>query len=141
MGELGDIISVRNDDVRNEPRVVHESRNRTANDREAVAGKIAAHFGGIDGAETTRIAPRDGVRIVLVSEVKRVPRRVKLTLLVSQRDKMRVDPFVTGFGDPRVTIERPADVAFSPDGRLFFSVDQGNKVYWVAPTTLRMPAR
>lgn len=52
-----------------------------------------------------------------------------------------VQPFVTGFGNPTTNNERPADVAFSPDGRMFFTVDQGNKVYWVAPTTLRMPAR
>ena len=52
-------------------------------------------------------------------------------------------PFLSGFGRPSggSVLDRPSDVAFAPDGRLFFSDDQGNAVYWMAPTTLRMPAR
>jgi glucose/arabinose dehydrogenase len=47
-----------------------------------------------------------------------------------------------GLGMPNtVATQRPADVAFASDGRLFFSVDQGNAVYWLAPTTLRRPLR
>jgi glucose/arabinose dehydrogenase len=45
--------------------------------------------------------------------------------------------FVTGFGPEGSPLERPSDVAFAPDGRLFFSDDHGGGVYWVAPTTLR----
>jgi glucose/arabinose dehydrogenase len=47
--------------------------------------------------------------------------------------------FVTGFGPDGSPLERPSDVAFASDGRLFFSDDHGGGVYWVAPTTLRRP--
>jgi glucose/arabinose dehydrogenase len=47
--------------------------------------------------------------------------------------------FVGGFGPDGPPLERPSDVAFAPDGRLFFSDDHGGGVYWVAPTTLRRP--
>ena len=59
-----------------------------------------------------------------------------------------VTRFLEGLGVSRglgmanqVATQRPADVAFAPDGRLFFSVDQGNAVYWIAPETLPIPAR
>lgn len=45
--------------------------------------------------------------------------------------------FVDGFGASSPQLRRPADVTFSPDGRLFFIDDIGGGVYWVAPTTLR----
>jgi glucose/arabinose dehydrogenase len=48
---------------------------------------------------------------------------------------------VTGFGPGGSPLDRPSDIAFAPDGRLFFSDDLGNAIYWVAPTSLRMPAR
>jgi len=48
-------------------------------------------------------------------------------------------PFVTGFGPGGSALERPADVVFSEDGRMFFADDHGEAVYWVAPTTLRIP--
>jgi glucose/arabinose dehydrogenase len=44
-----------------------------------------------------------------------------------------------GFGPGGSPLERPADVAFAPDGRLFIADDTGNAVYWVAPDSLRMP--
>jgi glucose/arabinose dehydrogenase len=48
---------------------------------------------------------------------------------------------VTGFGPGGSPLDRPSDVAFAPDGRMFFSDDLGNAIYWVAPTTLlREPA-
>jgi glucose/arabinose dehydrogenase len=45
--------------------------------------------------------------------------------------------FVRGFGPESPPLERPSDVAFAPDGRMFFSDDHGGGVYWVAPSTLR----
>jgi glucose/arabinose dehydrogenase len=48
--------------------------------------------------------------------------------------------FLLGFGPQGTPLERPADVAFSPDGRLFFADDQGDAVYWMAPVTLLRPA-
>ena len=36
-------------------------------------------------------------------------------------------------------LQRPADVTFAPDGRLFFADDLGGQVYWVAPDTLTRP--
>jgi glucose/arabinose dehydrogenase len=47
--------------------------------------------------------------------------------------------FLGGFGPDGSPLERPSDVTFASDGRLFFSDDQGGGVYWVAPTTLRRP--
>ncbi len=47
--------------------------------------------------------------------------------------------FVRGFGPGDSPLDRPSDVAFSPDGRLFFSDDQGGAVYWVAPRSLAKP--
>jgi glucose/arabinose dehydrogenase len=46
--------------------------------------------------------------------------------------------FLTGFGIGK-TLNRPSDVAFAPDGRMFFSDDHAGVVYWVAPDSLRMP--
>lgn len=48
--------------------------------------------------------------------------------------------FVTGWGVSSQGIRgRLTDLAFAPDGRLFFSDDQGGAVYWVAPEPLAMP--
>jgi glucose/arabinose dehydrogenase len=47
--------------------------------------------------------------------------------------------FASGFGPDGSPLERPSDVAFAPDGRMFFSDDHGGAVYWVAPLTLRRP--
>lgn len=46
--------------------------------------------------------------------------------------------FATGFGRFGA-IARVADVLFAPDGRLFFTDDQGGAIYWIAPRTLRKP--
>jgi glucose/arabinose dehydrogenase len=46
--------------------------------------------------------------------------------------------FATGFGRLGA-IPRVADVMFAPDGRLFFTDDQGGAIYWIAPRTLRKP--
>jgi glucose/arabinose dehydrogenase len=45
--------------------------------------------------------------------------------------------FVLGFGPDGSPLERPADVAFSDDGRLFVADDHAGAVYWVAPDDLR----
>jgi len=44
--------------------------------------------------------------------------------------------FAKGFGKMGA-ISRVADVAFAPDGRLFFCDDQGGAIYWIAPKTLK----
>ena len=44
---------------------------------------------------------------------------------------------VDGFGITTPQLRRPADVAFAPDGRMFFVDDIGGGVYWLAPDTLR----
>ena len=46
--------------------------------------------------------------------------------------------FAQGFGRFGA-IARVADVMFAPDGRLFFTDDQGGAIYWIAPRTLRKP--
>lgn len=49
-------------------------------------------------------------------------------------------PFVTGWGRGSGQITgRITDVAFAPDGRLFFTDDDGGAVYWVAPENLAVP--
>jgi glucose/arabinose dehydrogenase len=47
--------------------------------------------------------------------------------------------FVGGFGPGGFALERPSDVAFAPDGRLFFADDEGGGVYWVTPSNLGRP--
>jgi glucose/arabinose dehydrogenase len=47
--------------------------------------------------------------------------------------------FLTGFGPDGTILDRPSDVAFGPDGRLFFSDDTSGYVFWIAPTTLMAP--
>lgn len=47
--------------------------------------------------------------------------------------------FLTGWGRGSPNEGRVADLAFAPDGRLFFTDDQLGHVYWIAPTTLRRP--
>lgn len=47
--------------------------------------------------------------------------------------------FLLGFGPQGSPLERPADIAFAPDGRLFFADDQGGAVYWMAPLSLKRP--
>ncbi len=39
----------------------------------------------------------------------------------------------------QISLSRPSDVVFSNDGRLFIGDDHGHAVYWMAPTTFRMP--
>jgi glucose/arabinose dehydrogenase len=48
--------------------------------------------------------------------------------------------FVLGFDFRGGPLDRPTDVAFSPDGRMFFADDHGNAIYWVAPEGLRLRA-
>jgi glucose/arabinose dehydrogenase len=47
--------------------------------------------------------------------------------------------FVGGFGPGGSVLERPSDVTFAPDGRMFFADDQGGGVYWIAPASLARP--
>lgn len=47
--------------------------------------------------------------------------------------------FLLGFGPQGSPLERPSDVLFAPDGRLFFADDQGGAVYWMAPLQLMRP--
>jgi len=49
--------------------------------------------------------------------------------------------FVSGWGRAGGISGRVTDLVFAPDGRMFFSDDQDGAIYWVAPATLRAPAR
>jgi len=40
---------------------------------------------------------------------------------------------------PGSVLDRPSEVAFAPDGRMFFADDQGGGVYWIAPLVLARP--
>lgn len=46
-------------------------------------------------------------------------------------------PFLLGFGPGGSPLERPSDVAFSQDGRLFVADDHAGAIYWIAPDDLR----
>ena len=45
-------------------------------------------------------------------------------------------PFVTGFASSGPVMGRICEVRFAPDGRLFFTDDQGGGIYWVSPKRL-----
>lgn len=47
--------------------------------------------------------------------------------------------FLSGFGPGGTMLERPSDITFATDGRMFFSDDQGGAVYWMAPVSLLRP--
>ncbi|MEZ4407140.1 MAG: PQQ-dependent sugar dehydrogenase [Polyangiales bacterium] len=48
--------------------------------------------------------------------------------------------FVTGWGrSSNGVVGRVTDVTFAPDGRLFFTDDQGGGVYWVSPEEMSFP--
>ena len=49
--------------------------------------------------------------------------------------------FMGGWGHGTPNEGRVADLAFAPDGRLFFTDDQLGHIYWIAPRTLQIPAR
>jgi glucose/arabinose dehydrogenase len=57
----------------------------------------------------------------------------------THRPKQDVATLVGGWGQHGPIVGRIADVVMSPDGRLFFSDDQGGAVYWVAPRSLHRP--
>jgi glucose/arabinose dehydrogenase len=47
--------------------------------------------------------------------------------------------FLGGFSPDGTVLERPSDIAFARDGRMFFSDDTGGHVFWMAPTNLAVP--
>lgn len=59
----------------------------------------------------------------------------------THRPTRTTEPFVRGWGIGAAVPGRIADLQFAPDGRMFFTDDQDGGIYWVAPRTLRMPAR
>jgi glucose/arabinose dehydrogenase len=48
--------------------------------------------------------------------------------------------FQGGWGPGGTILDRPTDIAFSPDGRMFIADDASGNIYWMAPTTLAAPA-
>jgi glucose/arabinose dehydrogenase len=48
-------------------------------------------------------------------------------------------PFQTGFGYGGSVLERPTDITFGSDGRMFIADDQSGRIFWMAPTTLAAP--
>jgi glucose/arabinose dehydrogenase len=60
---------------------------------------------------------------------------------VTHRPTRATTFFVSGWGRSGPIRGRVADLTFAPDGRMFFSDDQDGAIYWVAPRTLRIPAR
>ncbi len=85
-------------------------------------------FVGLHGSFYLSPGPGVGSRVTFAS-----------TNPVSHAPSGPFQPFVDGWGPTSPQLRRAADVAFSPDGRLFVSDDVGARIYWVAPTTLRRP--
>ena len=50
-------------------------------------------------------------------------------------------PFQGGWGPNGSVLDRPADIAFSSDGRMFIADDTSGSIFWMAPTTLAAPAQ
>jgi glucose/arabinose dehydrogenase len=48
-------------------------------------------------------------------------------------------PFQGGWGPSGSVLDRPSDIAFAPDGRMFISDDTSGNVFWMAPTSLAAP--
>jgi glucose/arabinose dehydrogenase len=48
-------------------------------------------------------------------------------------------PFQTGFGPSGSVLDRPTDITFSLDGRMFIADDTSGRIFWMAPTTLAAP--
>jgi glucose/arabinose dehydrogenase len=48
-------------------------------------------------------------------------------------------PFQGGWGPGGTILDRPTDIAFSSDGRMFIADDASGNIYWMAPTTLAAP--
>jgi glucose/arabinose dehydrogenase len=48
-------------------------------------------------------------------------------------------PFQMGFGYGGTELDRPTDLVFGSDGRMFVADDQSGHVYWMAPTSLSAP--
>lgn len=57
----------------------------------------------------------------------------------THRPTRAVAPFIEGWGRRGAVVGRTADLAFAPDGRMFFTDDEGGAVYWAAPRSLRRP--
>ena len=47
--------------------------------------------------------------------------------------------FQGGFGFGGTVLDCPTDLAFAPDGRMFFADDSAGAIYWMAPLTLMAP--
>ena len=47
--------------------------------------------------------------------------------------------FQGGWGPTSAILNRPSDIVFASDGRMFIADDQSGHVYWMAPTTLPAP--
>ena len=97
------------------------------------------------------LAPEKALPIIQDRQDFQTPDRVQLGGWIGTRlgwaalDKSTHHPIgdvatlVGGWGHDGPIVGRITDVAFAPDGRLFFSDDQGGGIYWVAPRTLLRP--
>jgi glucose/arabinose dehydrogenase len=47
--------------------------------------------------------------------------------------------FQGGWGPGGTILDRPTDIAFAPDGRMFIADDASGNIYWMAPTSLAAP--
>jgi glucose/arabinose dehydrogenase len=57
----------------------------------------------------------------------------------THRPMGQVQTLASGFDTAGPVRGRVTDVVMAPDGRVFFSDDQGGSIYWVAPKSLRRP--
>lgn len=87
---------------------------------------------------------RNGLFVALHGSFYSTPAWAGARIVFAATDSARVPTgawrdVVRGFGPGGASLDRPSDVAFAPDGRLFFADDQGHALYWLAPAGLRMP--
>jgi glucose/arabinose dehydrogenase len=122
--------------------------NRTCADvaREDAEFTLADTPFGLDWERDLWPAPyKSGVFVALHGSFYSSPAWAGARIVFARTDPQTHAPaepwsnFVTGFGPGGSMLDRPSDVAFAPDGRMFFSDDQGGAIYWVAPTTLPIP--
>jgi glucose/arabinose dehydrogenase len=49
-------------------------------------------------------------------------------------------PFQLGWGLGGSVLDRPTDIVFAPDGRMFIADDTSGRIFWMAPMTMPAPA-
>lgn len=85
---------------------------------------------------------RDGIFVALHGSFYSQPAWAGARVVFAPTDPVTHAPngpfldFIRGFAPGGSNLDRPADIAFSPDGRLFVSDDMSGAIWWLAPESL-----